>query len=132
MVSSCLDDAAEVRAAARQVQARAASARQAAIDRLYGDLATHGDAWRAELAARAAELGVSEPRHQPSLPDVGSRGVPTLTGEMARRLAEYGARLRAGRDAAVRAGDRRTAALLDEIEMDVDDDRWFIEALAER
>lgn len=130
-VAMCADEAEDLRAAATQLRDKAGARRHSAIHRVCEQVASQGANWQDGLADRAAALGAAPPRSGPrKAPLDGMRGLPTLTGEMARKMAEYTDRLRKRRERAAAVGDQQTADLLKEIADDVDDEQWFIEAMA--
>lgn len=129
-VARCAEEAQDLSAAALQLRDKARARRHSAVHRVCEKVASQGTSWQGGLAERASELGAAPADRAGAAPLDNLRGLPTLTGEMARKMAEYTERLRKRRDQAAAAGDGRTADLLEEIARDVDDEQWFIEAMA--
>ena len=129
-VAKCAEEAEDLRAAAHQVRDKAGARRHSAVHRVCEQVATQGATWQDGLTERATQLGAVPVARPRAAPLDGMRGLPTLTGEMARKLGEYTERLRVRRDRAAAAGDGRTADLLEDIARDVDDEQWFLEAMA--
>ncbi len=129
-VARCAEEAEDLSAAALQLRDKARARRHSAVHRVCEQVASQGTSWQSGLTERATELGAAPASRAGVAPLDNMRGLPTLTGEMARKLAEYTERLRLRRDRAAAAGDGRTADLLEEIARDVDDEQWFLEAMA--